>query len=110
MTRPKLDLVTSLYVAGVHLCGLLYTCLGLTPSSYGVVLSQIGAPEQGPVLGTARGIRGDEWAASTPYFQAAVRNGFRRTNETSFYREDLRCVYVLPLKDWSLIFKPELWA
>ena len=34
-------------------------------------------------------------------------------NETSFYREDLRSCGVLmglPLKDWSLAFKPQLWA
>jgi hypothetical protein len=106
----KPDLVTSLYLGFVILCGIVYTCFGLTPSSYGVVLAQIGAPEQGPILGTARSIRADEWASATPYFQAAVRNGFRRVNESSFYREDLRGVYLLPLKDWSLIFKPELWA
>ena len=110
LTRPKLSLVTTLYLGSVIVCGLLYTCLGLTPSSYGIVLSAIGAPDEGPVLGVARSIRSDEWAQATPYFQIAVRNGFRRVNDSSFYREDLRAVYLLPLRDWSLVFKPELWA
>ena len=46
----------------------------------------------------------------TPLIQASVRNGFTRINETSFYREDLRNALALPLKDWSLPFKPQLWA
>jgi hypothetical protein len=106
---PKLDIVAALYLGCVALCGITYTCLRLTPSSYGMVLSDIGAPERGPVVGIARSIREDEWAGSTPFFQAAVRNGFRRVNTSSFYQEDLRSFYLLPLKDWSLIFKPEVW-
>jgi len=62
------------------------------------------------MLGTPRLIRSDEWAVITPLFQAAVRNGFREVNETSFYREDLRSVFPLPLKNWSLFFRPQLWA
>jgi hypothetical protein len=110
MNRSKLDLVASLYLGFVILCGIIYTCVGLTPSSYGFVLNQIGAPEEGPVFGAARLIRADEYAGGTPFLQIAVRNGFRRVNETSFYREDLRTSGLLPLKDWSLVFKPELWA
>ena len=107
---PKFDLVTWLFV-GVVICGgMVYTGLGLTPSSYGFALEMIGAPEEGPVLGHARPVRADEWAGATPLFQAAVRSGFQRTNETSFYREDLRSFYLLPLKDWALVFKPEVWA
>ena len=46
---PKLDLVTQIYLGTVILCGIVYTGLGLTPSSYGIVLAQIGAPEEGPI-------------------------------------------------------------
>jgi hypothetical protein len=42
--------------------------------------------------------------------QAAVRNHFQRVNETSFYREDLRVFYAMPIADWSLVFKPQVWA
>ena len=55
-------------------------------------------------------MRTDEWSIETPFFQACVRNGFQRINETSLYREDLRNFYALPLADWSLVFKPQLWA
>ena len=89
---------------------LVYVCFGLTPSSYGLVLDIIGAHEAGPALGSGRPIRTDEWSVLTPYFQAAVRNKFQRFNEYSFYHEDLRNFYPLPLEDWSLAFKPQLWA
>ena len=87
-----------------------YAGLEWTPSSYGVFLQAMQAPDFGPILGTSRQIRSDEWSVNTPLVQAAVRNKFQRINETSFYREDLRNFVPLPLKDWSLIFKPQLWA
>jgi hypothetical protein len=106
----KPDPIATLFLGLVLACGAVYTLLDLTPSSYGMVLTQIGAPEQGSLLGAARGIRSDEWAGSTALFQACVRNGFTRINKSSFYQEDLRNFYLLPLKDWSLIFKPEIWG
>jgi hypothetical protein len=113
LNLPKLDRVTWVFLGFVAITGIVYTSFGLTPSSYGTLLAQIGAPEYGPVLGNARYIRSDEWSMTTPFFQAAVRNGFRRMNETSFYKEDLRGQSIpvaLPLKDWGLIFKPQRWA
>ncbi len=107
---PKLDLVAALFLGMVFLVGLVYTCYQITPSSYGIVLTQIGADEEGPIFGDARTIRSDEFAGTTAFFQICVRNGFRRINATSFYQEDLRSFYLLPIKDWSLIVKPELWA
>ena len=110
MNRPKLDLIASLYLGFVLLCGTVYTFFGLTPSSYGVILNLIGVPEDGPIFGTARSIRSDEFAGDTAFLQIAIRNGFKVVNETSFYREDLRASAPLPLKDWSLVFKPQQWA
>ena len=107
-TRP--DLVTRWFLAAVLLAGVTYVCFAWTPSSYGLVLEQLQIPNAGPTAGSARVIRSDEWAVATPYFQAAVRNRFQRVNQTSFYGEDLRNFYALPLADWSVIFKPQLWA
>ncbi len=110
--RPNLDWVTWVFLGIVALAGIFYTSFELTPSSYGELLAQIGAPEEGPVLGNSRYIRSDEWAMTTPFFQAAVRNDFHRFNATSFYKEDLRGQSIpvaLPLKDWGLVFKPQLW-
>jgi hypothetical protein len=98
------------FPGAVALVALIYICFDLTPSSYGVFLEAIQAPDAGPVFGTSRPIRSDEWSVDTPLMQAAVRNRFQRVNETSFYREDLRSFVALPLKDWSLVFKPQLWA
>ena len=49
----KLDLVTVFFLGAVLLAGIVYTSFEFTPSSYGVLLNQIGAPEYGPSLGAA---------------------------------------------------------
>lgn len=105
--EPK---ITRWFLIAIALIGLIYVCFELTPSSYGVFLNVLQASDSGPVAGVSREIRSDEWSVNTPLLQAAVRNRFQRINETSFYREDLRNFIALPLKDWSLIFKPQLWA
>jgi hypothetical protein len=105
--ETRIDRTFLIVIAAI---GLVYAALGLTPSSYGIVLERLGAREAGPVLGSPRDIRSDEWAILTPQFQAAVRNGFQRINQTSFYHEDLRNYQPLPLADWSLVFKPQFWA
>jgi hypothetical protein len=102
--------ITLWFLAAVAVAAVVSVGFELTPSSYGVFLNAVQAPDSGPWLGTSRAIRGDEWSVNTPLFQSAVRNRFQRVNETSFYREDLRNFVALPLKDWSLIFKPQLWA
>jgi hypothetical protein len=104
------DRIDRCFLLAVLAGALIYVGLGWSPSSYGVVLGKIQASEAGPVAGTARDIRGDEWSVVTPYLQAAVRNGFRRFNETSFYREDMRNFYAMPLQDWGLAYKPQFWA
>ena len=110
LSGPRRDLATLGVFSVLALAAIVYVCLGLTPSSYGLVLTQIGAAEQGPILGEPRFIRMDEWELITPLFQAAVRNGFSEVNETSFYREDLRTVFPVPIRNWSLLFRPQLWA
>ncbi len=108
MTRD--DQITRWFLAAVTLAAAIYAGFELTPSSYGVFLNMVGAPEEGPIAGVSRPYRADEWSVDTPLLQAAVRNRFQRINETSFYREDLRGFVALPLKDWSMAFKPQLWA
>ncbi len=103
------DPFTRVFLTLVVLAGLAYTAFSMTPSSYGRVLAGILAPEAGPVLGSARPIRSDEWAILTPQVQAAVRNRFQRFNETSFYREDQRNYFMPPLRDWGLFFRPASW-
>lgn len=98
--------LASLLLAG----GLVYIFNAWTPSSYGLVLEQIGIHGYGPEYGEARPIRSDEWIVSTPYFQIAVKNHFKRFNQASPYHEDLRNFFPVPLWDWSLVFKPQLWA
>lgn len=91
------------------LSALVYVGNTWSPSSYALTLRQFGAEEDGLVLGTARGIRSDEWAVITPMTQAAVNNGLARYNARSFYGEDLRSTCTLPLLDWGLVFKPTMW-
>jgi hypothetical protein len=88
----------------------LYALIGLTPSSYAIVLRTIGVEPTGMVLGPSRPTRSDEWAVWTPYIQIAVNNGFARFNAMSPYGEDLRNFNALPLADWAIVFKPQFWA
>lgn len=90
--------------------GLIYISNAWSPSSYGYVLQLSEASKTGVLLGEPRAIRSDEWSVTTPLIQASVRNNFTRYNETSFYREDMRSNYSMPLLDWGLIFKPSFWS
>lgn len=89
--------------------GVIYTLLQLTPSSYGVALTLLGAPGEGLYAFNPHGLRADEWSVWTSYIQVAVNNDFERINTTSIYGEDLRNFNGLPLLDWALIFKPQFW-
>lgn len=92
------------------LCGIVYVGGAWTPSHYGIALQRIGLAQFGPAMGAAREVRGDDWAVLTPYFQIAVANDLRDTNSISPYHETLRSFYALPTKDWSIVFKPQLWG
>ena len=96
--------------AGVLLCGAIYVGLHLSPSSYGIVLRELGAPDLGLVAGVPRTERGDEFAWQTPLLQMTVRSGFGRYDLTPPYFEDLRGLYGMPILDWAIVFKPQFWA
>jgi hypothetical protein len=93
----------------VAVLAIAYVALELSPSSYASALREVGAHAH-PLLGSPQNIRADEWQVLTPFFEAAVHNHFREINTTSFYGESLRTVFALPLRDWGLVFKPQLWA
>ncbi|WP_456061949.1 DUF7657 domain-containing protein [Aquamicrobium zhengzhouense] len=63
-----------------------------------------------PLLFEARNVRSDEWIAFTPLVQTAVRGGFDTVNQVSPYHETLKGFWALPILDWSLIVKPQLWG
>ncbi len=106
---PKLERSASYFYLGLIALLSLYVLLGLTPSHYALWLRNIGVENWKPLLGQARDIRSDEWAILTPLFQSAVRGGFKTTNQFSAYQESLKTFWALPILDWSLIFKPQLW-
>lgn len=87
-----------------------YVALALTPSHYAMGLRYLGVEDARPLLLSARPIRSDEWIVLTPLFQAAVRGGFAAFNQISPYHESLRGFWALPILDWSLVFKPQLWG
>ena len=88
----------------------LYAAFQLTPSSYARALYMIGVTDTGLLFGFPQEERSDEWALWTPYLQIAVNNGFARIEHISPYEADLRNFNCLPLWDWGLIFKPQMWA
>ncbi len=95
--------------AGVFLCGCAYVGLGWSPSSYAIVLRELGETDTGLIAGIPRVERGDEFAWQTPLLQMTLRSRFKRFNRTPPYFEDLRTLYAMPILDWALIFKPQFW-
>lgn len=91
------------------LVGLGYVGNAWSPSSYGLVLRDLGAANDGVVLFEPQAIRSDEWSVWTPFTQMSVANGFGRWNGQSIYGEDLRNFNALPLLDWALAFRPQYW-
>lgn len=81
-----------------------------SPSSYALSLRLVGAAADGLILGSPREVRSDEYLVLTPYMQIAVRNNFEAYNKLSPYKEPLKSAYALPVLDWSIIFKPQLWG
>lgn len=88
--------------------GFVYVCNAWSPSSYGDALNILGASGSGLITGSPKPIRSDEWAVFTPMVQALVHNDFERINKTSFYHEDMRNMFSLPIADWGMLFKPTL--
>lgn len=96
-------------VAGAFLFGCIYVGLGWSPSSYAIVLRELGESNTGLIAGIPRVERGDEFAWQTPLLQMTVRNHFQRFDGTPPYFEDLRTLYAMPILDWALVFKPQFW-
>ncbi len=97
-------------LAALLIGALIYVGNAWSPSSYAIALRYFGVQNDGLVAGHPQVIRADEWAVFTPQVQAVVNNGFARHNETSYYREDLRWVFSLPIRDWGMVFKPTQWG
>ncbi len=73
------------------------------------MLEALGVENRGLVAGTPRVERGDEFGWHTPLLQMSIRSEFERHDRTPPYFEDLRTLYALPITDWGLAFKPQLW-
>jgi hypothetical protein len=93
----------------VVLSGCVYVGGRWSPSSYGIVLRELGVRDTGVIAGIPRVERGDEFAWQTPLLQITLRNGFRRFDHTPPYFEDLRTLYAMPILDWAIVFKPQFW-
>ena len=108
---PRMRHVRLFSLLLVAASGVFYVGHTLSPSSYALALDRIQVPdaERGLVIGVPRPIRSDEWFVLTPMIQSTVNNHLQRYNATSFYQEDLRSMYSMPIADWGLIFKPAFW-
>ncbi|HXW05575.1 MAG TPA: hypothetical protein VD833_10120 [Vicinamibacterales bacterium] len=95
--------------AGVLLSGSLYVGLHWSPSSYAIVLRELGVEDRGVIAGLPRTDRGDEFSWQTPLLQMTIRSGFQRFDRTPPYFEDLRTLYGMPILDWAIVFKPQFW-
>jgi hypothetical protein len=98
------------WLAFIVFVALVYVANAWTPSSYSLVLNSVGASSVHPALGQPQAIRSDEYAVQTPHFQMAVLSGFNETEKVSPYQETMKSFIAYPIKDWSIVFKPQLWA
>ena len=99
-----------IWLAFIVFLALIYVANAWTPSSYSLVLNSVGASGVHPTLGSARSIRSDEYAVQTPHFQMAVLSHFGETEKVSPYNETIKSFIAYPIRDWSIFFKPQLWA
>jgi hypothetical protein len=107
--RPSSSRFWGALFVGVAICGCIYVGFRWSPSSYAIVLQELGVSDTGLIAGVPRPDRGDEFAWQTPLLQMSLRSGFRRFDRTPPYFEDLRTLYAMPIVDWALIFKPQFW-
>ena len=110
LTQCSNDRANFIWVMLLLVIGIFYISNTWTPSSYGGPIKYFGVSDRGIVAGTPRGHRSDEWGVATPLTQATVNNDFQRFNQTSIYKEDLRSVFSMPIYDWGMIFKPNMWG
>lgn len=91
---------------------ILFLSNAIVLSNYGAILEFLAVPDSKPIFGTAKLLPGLDLEAYlyTPEFQILVNNEFERFNKTSLFNEDLRSLYSLPILDWAIIFKPNLWG
>lgn len=97
------------FILVVLACAVMYIALALTPSHYAKALNLLGVPTE-PLFGKARAVRSDDWAVLTPYFQIAVLGNGSTTDLISPYHSSLKAIWPLPIMDWSILFKPQLWS
>lgn len=108
MLRNRLAALDPFLLGAALLC-LLATGLAISPSSYGIARRNLGAADDGVLLGRPQAIRSDEYALWTPMVQQAVLSGYAQADPNSLYGESQRHLYPLPLRDWGLAFKPTFW-
>ena len=96
-------------IASILALAAVYVMLALSPSHYSIALNKLGVPTE-PLWGTARQVRSDEWMVVTPLTQIALKGNFNPRNQISPYGESLHGFIALPINDWSMAFKPQLWA
>jgi hypothetical protein len=102
--------------------GILAFCLlalgaaGLTGSSYGAYgatdpLLQASERRRPELLGSARGIRSDEWAVDLPLarMQQTAVPAFPTVNGASGLGHLQRNPFDAPVLDWGMVFRPHLW-
>lgn len=96
---PSVLLVIFLFLSAAGISGTSIASLKQTPSS-----------DLNVVWGTPKRIRGDEYLVRTPFLMGQVERGFPAVADLGVGSHDMGVLYYLPTKDWSLIFKPQLWG
>lgn len=101
--------IVPLAVLGLLLAALV--ALGITGSSTGVLHSSFEkGPDEALLIGEPQAIRSDEWFVQTSWTISQVEQGLPARNESFPGGMDATVQHDLPAWDWSLAFRPHLWA
>lgn len=104
--RVLLSLPAILLIIGTILVG-----LGINGTSSGAMYSRVSAGHDPQLIaGSPELIRSDEWYIGTTWSIAQAQQGLPETNQTMPGGMDAALPFDLPRADWSVIFRPHLWA
>ena len=82
---------------------------GLSGTSVGA-LAQPERADDALIVGAPQEIRSDEYSVRTPLILGQIERGFPARIETGIGEQDAAVLYYLPTREWSTLFKPQLWG
>ena len=87
-----------------------WVSFGAYQSHYLTGLRLLGDHETQNLIGQPKDGRGDEWAVYIPTLKQSYLEGFPAQSKLPPYHESFKLFMGIPVKDWSIPFRPSTWA